>query len=134
MTIVSLWNFECSAKTLTGCGIDAERIERFEEWADPDSEKPPFIFSEEELAAVQGKSDPTLYLCVCFCAKEALFKALGFAYNYAECTAAFNTLQEPFALRIPGEIASRQSIRQVIAHAFIDKNECIVTVHLLGRG
>ena len=67
------------------CGIDAEeprRFRRFVEAANPADPDASLIFHPAELSAALAADDPEGWLCRCFCAKEAVFKALGNPFNF----------------------------------------------------
>ncbi len=79
----STW-ISSSLAHLSACGLDAERIERFEALlTQPDPM--PFVFSPKELSHCARQSDPAAAMCICFCAKEAVYKALGGPYDFTHC-------------------------------------------------
>ena len=78
------WNYNTPSK-LTGCGIDAERIERFDSFVSSVEYPMPFVFSGEEVKHFNQLPDPSKGFCAAFCSKEALFKAVSEHYNFSEC-------------------------------------------------
>jgi phosphopantetheinyl transferase (holo-ACP synthase) len=116
------------------CGVDVEETRRFRRFlpsaapagADGDDS---LLFHPAEIRAALAGPDPARWLCACFCAKEALFKALGEPFN-------FNELEflpaDPPDWRLHGSLAAdglpgrgkgecRISLRQ-------SPEECMVTV------
>jgi phosphopantetheinyl transferase (holo-ACP synthase) len=79
----STWTFE-TAHALHSCGIDAERIDRFAAMAGEDSPMP-LVFAADEVAHAGTRPDPAATLCICFCAKEAVLKALETPYDLTGC-------------------------------------------------
>lgn len=79
----STWSFE-STRPLFSCGIDAERIDRFAGMADR-TDPMPLVFTPREIEHSRGDEHPAEVLCVCFCAKEAVLKALGTPYDLTDC-------------------------------------------------
>ena len=69
---------------LLSCGIDAEKIHRFEPMAAGTADQFPFVFSGTEIKHCIIQPQPAIALCVAFCAKEALRKAIGVPYNYPD--------------------------------------------------
>jgi phosphopantetheinyl transferase (holo-ACP synthase) len=70
---------------LVSCGIDSERIGRFERWASSGAGFMPFVFTKKERSRCARLDHPAAGLCAAFCVKEALFKALGRPYNFTDC-------------------------------------------------
>jgi len=79
----STWIFE-SSEPLHSCGIDAEAVSRFEAVALEESPMP-LVFSKEEAAHARTAEHPAETLCICFCAKEAVLKALETPYDFRSC-------------------------------------------------
>jgi phosphopantetheinyl transferase (holo-ACP synthase) len=51
----------------------------------------PFVFTKREISHCDKFQDPAPALCASFCIKEAMFKALGKAYNFTDCEFFPNT-------------------------------------------
>ena len=72
-------------RIIIGCGVDAERIARFERFTDESPPPMPFVFTEGEIQHACAGSNAATRLCLCFTCKEALFKALGTPFDYTLC-------------------------------------------------
>jgi phosphopantetheinyl transferase (holo-ACP synthase) len=79
----STWSFD-SEHRLAACGLDVERVSRFRDMAS-DEAPMPMVFSAEEAARCRASDDPARAFCVCFCAKEAVLKALRSPYELTDC-------------------------------------------------
>ena len=62
---------------ITGLGIDIVEVERIEEKIRKDSGFRELVFSENEIAYCEGKTNKFEHYAARFAAKEAFFKALG---------------------------------------------------------
>ncbi len=78
------WNYEASHK-LIACGIDAERVDRFDKYVANDEYPMTFVFSEKESIHFDKLANPATGFCAAFCSKEAFFKAVSRHYNFPEC-------------------------------------------------
>jgi len=58
------------------CGIDIEKISRFEKYTKADFKRLLKIFTSDELEYCFSKKESAKHLCARFCAKEATVKAL----------------------------------------------------------
>ena len=77
------------AAELLGCGIDAERTERFTKLLQ--QERPwPLVFTPREVVHACALPDPAEAFCAAFCCKEALFKALPRPFNFTDCELLFD--------------------------------------------
>jgi phosphopantetheinyl transferase (holo-ACP synthase) len=130
VTISSTWTFDPGAR-LVGCGIDAERIERFCQWTKPDAERPAYIYNQDEFNWCRSRPDPALALCASFCCKEALFKAIGAPYNYTGCSARYDWSQDKCVIDIAEEILAEHGFSRAVARIFVDCDHCIAAVHPL---
>jgi len=81
--ISSTWSFD-SEHRLAACGLDVERVSRFRDVASNEAPMP-MVFSPEETARCRASDDPARAFCVCFCAKEAVLKALRSPYDLTGC-------------------------------------------------
>jgi len=89
---------------LRGVGVDAERIDRFHR------EPLEGVFGPEECRrASRGDGRDAVRLCIGFCVKEALFKALGEPFDPRECEveAGEGTAEGRVEVRLHGELALR---------------------------
>jgi phosphopantetheine--protein transferase-like protein len=75
----------CEDAPLVGCGVDCEAIARFEPMLTADEHPMPFVFTRAEVDRARALPSPARALCACFCAKEAVFKALSAPYNFTDC-------------------------------------------------
>jgi phosphopantetheinyl transferase (holo-ACP synthase) len=79
--------FDAPADPLVRCGVDIEEPGRFRRFLEADGaagDGASLIWHPGEIGAALKSADPCRWLCRCFCCKEAVFKALGQAYNYNE--------------------------------------------------
>jgi len=70
---------------VAGCGVDCEAVARFAPMLANDDHPMPLAFTRAEVDRARRSPSPARTLCACFCAKEALFKALGAPYNFTDC-------------------------------------------------
>jgi phosphopantetheinyl transferase (holo-ACP synthase) len=127
--------WRCSAaEPLVGCGIDAETIARFDRWTPPLS-PPPFLFSDAEAAHCAGLDDPAIGLCAAFCAKEALFKALGRPYNFPDCQLLWRRSVRQYELRLDPALGREAGVWAAWARIGVrGGRECTAQVLAFGRG
>ena len=78
------WNYN-TPSNLIGCGIDGERVDRFNLYIANDERPMPFVFSGEEIKYFNQLSNPAKGFCSAFCCKEAFYKAVSGYYNFPEC-------------------------------------------------
>lgn len=78
-------NWTCASPApLLACGVDAERIERFDHLAG--EERPwPLVFSARECAQARTRTRPAESFCAAFCCKEALVKAIEQPFHLPGC-------------------------------------------------
>jgi len=74
----------CEDAPLVGCGVDCEAVARFAPMLAADDHPMPFVFTRAEVDRARTLPNPARALGACFCAKEAVFKALG-PYNFTDC-------------------------------------------------
>jgi len=126
VTTSSKWISE-GPHALLGCGIDAERIERFR-GAPWDA-----VFCPSETRHARSLPDPAVGLCAAFCCKEALFKALRAPYNYPDCSLRLDPTAEHQQLEIAPALCEEHGIGRVEARVtFPVDGECLATVHIFG--
>jgi phosphopantetheinyl transferase (holo-ACP synthase) len=116
---------------LQGCGIDSEKISRFETIARESGYPLPFVFSRAEMDHCRRLTNPAVGLCAAFCCKEALRKAIASPYNFTDCEALFDEQGRTVSLRLT-ESLRRQAgvgdIRAEVMHNPHESGELIVVV------
>ena len=120
---------------LLGCGVDIEKVSRFNHVCSSDLHPFPFVFSQAEVNHCRTLSNPAFGLCALFCAKEALFKALGSSYNFPECEGTLDAAACKLSLNVSFELRREHGIQETISFIksnLLDENELIVTVLLFG--
>jgi phosphopantetheinyl transferase (holo-ACP synthase) len=133
VTTSSTWSSE-SGWPLRGCGVDLERIARFERLARPDDERWPLVFSARELDHARTLGDPARGLCAAFCCKEALFKALGAMFEYPECELLYDPATERQTPLLAAALAARHGIADCAAWVKPwGEGECLGVVYLFGQ-
>jgi phosphopantetheinyl transferase (holo-ACP synthase) len=70
---------------LLGCGTDCEASARFARLLAGDAHPLPFVFTRAEIDRARALPDPPRALAFCFCAKEAVFKALSAPLDFTDC-------------------------------------------------
>jgi holo-[acyl-carrier protein] synthase len=70
---------------LLGCGVDCEEIARFAPMLAAEAHPMPLVFTRAEVDRARALPAPARALCACFCAKEAVFKAIGGPYDFTDC-------------------------------------------------
>jgi phosphopantetheinyl transferase (holo-ACP synthase) len=133
VTTSSTWTFEASG-SLLGCGVDAEKVERFRADGSPDGEPWRLIFTEGEVQHCRTLPDPALGLCAAFCAKEATLKSVGVAIDYRSCELLFLPEREEQDLHLSSEFCAEHGISGAVARVVLndEPRECVVTVCLFG--
>jgi len=129
----STWSCE-SAFALLGCGIDAEQIARFDPRGGAGPAPLVAVFSAEEMSHCRSLPRPAEGLCAAFCAKEALFKAVGRPYDYAQCELLLDPERGVQALQLA------PSLRRELGIAATDlrlewrpEGHCVATVLVFGE-
>ncbi len=126
---------------ISGLGNDLCRISRFRRFVETDRQALlKRIFTAEELAYAQSKTDPAPHLAVRFAAKEALLKALGLGLRcgirWREVAVVRNDLGRP-ALVLQGralELFQAGGHRQIHLSCSHDGDYALATVVLEGPG
>jgi phosphopantetheinyl transferase (holo-ACP synthase) len=116
---------------LQGCGIDSEKILRFERAACENGHPFPFVFSKAETDHCRRLSNPVQGFCAAFCCKEALRKAIGAPYNFTDCEALFDERGRTVSLRLAEGLKREACIGEVLADVItnpLDSGEMIVVV------
>jgi len=119
---------------LIGCGIDAERVERFSPYIASDEHPIPFVFSGEEIKFFNQLSNPAKGYCSAFCCKEALYKAVSGYYNFTDCE-LFLSEDNPWQnLKLSNLICEQFGIDHALARIEFSQYqsyiECIAVVYL----
>lgn len=133
------WSYNPSAR-LIGCGVDCEGVDRFRRLLAYEGHPLPFVFTTREIAHAHADTDPATVLCLCFTAKEALFKAAGTPYNFTDCEVfpSIDTETSMFNGKIHLSEALEQSWGACAAtvrstRSEIDENEIISAVALFSE-
>jgi phosphopantetheinyl transferase (holo-ACP synthase) len=116
---------------LQGCGIDSEKISRFETIARESGYPFPFVFSRAEMDHCRRLTNPALGLCAAFCCKEALRKAIAVPYNFTDCEALFDEHNRTVSLHLTESLmrdADIGEIRADVTQNPHDAGELIVVV------
>ncbi len=128
-----MWSFDCK-DSLISCGIDAEIIKRFRKWSGNPEDPPPFIYSEREREHVFSFNDPAKPLCVSFCCKEALFKALARPYNFNKCEMLYRDQEFCYNVHIK-DIEGLESEKHTL-FAYLTRDtpeECVLSLYLFRK-
>lgn len=127
------WNYNTSLN-LIGCGIDAERIERFKPYNINDEHPMPFVFSGDEITYFDQLSDPVKGLCSAFCCKEALYKAISKDYNFPDCELFLSEDNYWHNLKLSDDLHNRYGINIAKARIEFIKYqsyvECLAAVYV----
>jgi phosphopantetheine--protein transferase-like protein len=128
---LSTWTCEATGQLL-GCGVDAEKIERFAHGVIGGHDPWPLVFTQREIEHCRSLDDPALGLCAAFCAKEALIKALGVPIDYRHCELLFQSEQEAPRIRLDPALKEEHRTRVAMARVLLssDRQECIVALCL----
>jgi phosphopantetheinyl transferase (holo-ACP synthase) len=129
------WNSE-PAMMLLGCGIDSEKIRRFEKVACESGHPFPFIFSKAEIDHCRSMTDPAQGLCAAFCCKEALRKAIATPYNFTDCEVMFDERGSTVSLQLAEGLKREACIGEIQADVMpnpLDAEELIVVVTVGGQ-
>ena len=103
------------AAELLGCGIDAERVQRFSKL--PGRERPwPLVFTPREVAHARSLPEPAEALCAAFCCKEALFKALPRPFNFTDCELLFDPVRPDQAPRLSPALCRELAVSHASVH------------------
>lgn len=128
----SVLKFETNA-TLIACGIDSEHIIRFSKYGYEEGRPSPFIYSQKEIDYYMSSDDPITGLCVAFCCKEAVYKALKQAYNFDTCQIYWEKSISTYTFHLANSMCDRFEVLEQYALVDISpEGECIVVVYLLG--
>ena len=133
--ISSTWSFK-SSLNLLACGIDLERIDRFDKWAGGGDNPPDFVFSKKETDYVRTLSDPALGLCACFCCKEAVVKALGEPFSLTRCELLPDFFKETNEIRLSPDLREKYGIGRSearILRSGLDARELVVIAYIFGK-
>ena len=134
MTILSTWSFE-HTEPIFGCGVDAERTDRFRDCCAPDGEPWTALFTPREVTHNSTLDDPALGFCAGFCSKEALIKALGVPIDYRQCELLLSPPEEVHSLHLAPEFCDEhgvfRGVARVMHHA--ETRECVVAVCVFRR-
>lgn len=129
----STWSFEAGGR-LIGCGIDAERVERFAKMARAGEDPLPMVFTTREVEHARSTASPAVSLAASFCCKEAVLKAIGEPYELTDCEIFWNLEEEEDQIALGEALRSLYGISSalgVIRHA-ADQGEISVAAYLFG--
>jgi len=118
---------------LCGYGIDAEYPRRFSRFTREKEHPLPFVFSPQEWDHARQSSCPEKALCISFCCKEAMYKALDMPYNFTECTftgATHNGVQPVFCTK---SLCERGGFSTAAARIDRCDTLCVVELFLFGK-
>jgi len=133
VTTSSTWSFD-SGLPLRGCGVDLERVARFEHLVPPDADRWPLVFSGREIEHARSLGDPARALCAAFCCKEALFKALGTMFEYPECELLFDPESDGQQLLLDAGLVRKQGIAASSTRVRPwGQAECLAVVYVFGE-
>lgn len=132
VTILSTWSCDPPGGRgeVLGCGVDAERIDRFQDCCGPDGDPWPLLFTEREVEHNQGLDDPALGFCASFCSKEAVLKAVGVPIDYQQCELLLYPNEEMQIMRLAPEFSDEHGIDGAMAQVMqpVGSGECVVAV------
>lgn len=130
------WTYS-SSHPLLGCGVDAERIDRFSVLSANDDHPMPFVFSAREVAHHRRLETPARGFCASFCCKEALRKALPEAYHFPECELLADDYNDWQDVRLSPQLRNTFHIdharARIVEIDYGDFRECLVTVYVFGN-
>ena len=92
-----------------GCGVDCEELARFAPMLAAEAHPMPLVFTRAEVDHARSLPSPARALCACFCAKEAVFKALGAPYNFTDCE-LFLSADDTAELRLSPSLAAEHGV------------------------
>jgi phosphopantetheinyl transferase (holo-ACP synthase) len=136
VTVLSTWCCEPGGGPVIGCGVDAERVERFRAQTEPGSPSPwPLLFTDREVAHALALPDPALGLCAAFCVKEAVVKALGVPIDYRDCELLFSPPGGVQGIYLNPEFIEEHGISRGVARIMYrgEARECVAAVTIHGR-
>jgi phosphopantetheinyl transferase (holo-ACP synthase) len=122
---------------LAGVGVDAEEVRRFEKLA-AGAQPWRLVFSPREAEHIAAQPRPALALCLAFCSKEALCKALGERYPFVECECRFAPGGRSLEVVLTPALRERHGIAGVRLRPRErypdERGECVVEAHLFQSG
>jgi phosphopantetheinyl transferase (holo-ACP synthase) len=120
-----------SKHPFTGCGIDVETVSRFAGWRSQSNPPPPLIFSRREAAHAMSAPNPAESLCVSFCFKESVVKAVGEMFDPTLCEFFWNDSLTKYHFSLHRSLRREYRIGKL--YVCIDTSEkglCVATVFL----
>jgi phosphopantetheinyl transferase (holo-ACP synthase) len=132
---LSTWSCDPDGPIL-GCGLDAERVERFRELGEPGGSPWALLFTDREAAHNLALTDPAAGFCASFCAKEAMVKAVGVPIDYRDCELLFSPPGGVYRIDLSPEFLEEHGISGAVARIMYrgDVRECVAAVWTHGRG
>ena len=118
---------------LSGCGVDGERIDRFEHLVD---QQDPclLVFTPEEISHAGALDSPAEGLCAAFCCKEAVYKALECPFNFVDCELLFDPACSEQVLHLSPALRNEFDIAEASARVMrAAEGECVAVVCLWSR-
>jgi len=89
--------------------VDCEEIARFAPMLAAEAHPMPLVFTRAEVDRARALPAPARALCACFCAKEAVFKALRTPYNFTDCELLLGA-EDTAELRLTPALAAEHGI------------------------
>lgn len=131
-TTSSTWNFD-SESPLIGVGIDVEAADRFTA-ALPLDVKFGMVFGTAEARRIAGVVESSNEACAAFGAKEAVFKAIGVAFDPTDVVLQGGAMPGFRGVKMPLEITAERGVTSALAWVGHDLGEVTVVVWLFGHG
>lgn len=118
-----------------GCGIDAERVDRFRDCCGPGGDPWELLFTQREVDHNRQLENPALGFCASFCSKEAMLKALGVPIDYRQCELLLYPDVEMQNIRLAPEFSDEHEIEGAVARVMQsgESSECVVAVCVYRR-
>ena len=92
------------------------------------------VFTRRELSHARASAAPAEALCAAFCAKEALFKALGIPVEYTDGELLLQGRGEDQRLELAPALRAAHGIaRSKALIRWPNEQECLAVVYLFGQ-
>jgi phosphopantetheinyl transferase (holo-ACP synthase) len=127
-----MWSFDPPGPLL-GCGIDSEKISRFEQWRTTPPTEVSLLFARPEIIHCQTQIDPRQGLCAAFCCKEAIAKAIGSLYDFTLCRLLWLPRRRQHSLWLDPELSREYGIGTAMARIHMERHgTCTAAVFIFG--